>query len=76
MAFTFFHTLFQIFDRDEPAREKEVYMSVLATDNGRPRLDDACTIRIQIEDINDNAPVFDKVVSVDVICRSAFSCFI
>lgn len=75
-AFPFFHTLLQVFDRDEPAREKEVYLSVRATDNGLPTLDDTCTIRIIIEDINDNAPVFDKVVSVDVVCISTFSCFI
>ncbi|XP_058809964.1 DE-cadherin isoform X2 [Phymastichus coffea] len=48
-------------DRDEPAREKEVYLTVLATDNGRPQLDDVCTFKVTIEDINDNAPVFDKV---------------
>jgi hypothetical protein len=76
LLFLFFCTLLQIFDRDEPAREKEVYMSVRASDNGQPMLDDTCTIRIQIEDINDNPPVFDKVVSVDVICRSNFICFI
>lgn len=50
-----------MFDRDEPSREKEVYLSVRATDNGQPTLDDTCTIRVAIEDINDNAPVFDKV---------------
>jgi hypothetical protein len=50
-------------DRDEPAREKEVYLTVLATDNGRPQLDDVCTFKVTVEDINDNAPVFDKVVS-------------
>ncbi|CAB0007597.1 unnamed protein product [Nesidiocoris tenuis] len=49
------------FDRDEPAREKEVYVTVRATDNGKPQLDDVCTIKITIEDINDNSPVFDKV---------------
>lgn len=53
----------QMFDRDEPTREKEVYLTVRATDNGRPQLDDACTIKVIIEDINDNSPVFDKVVS-------------
>lgn len=52
-----------MFDRDEPTREKEVYLTVRATDNGLPLLDDACTIKVIIEDINDNAPVFDKVVS-------------
>ncbi|CAO1327367.1 unnamed protein product [Diamesa tonsa] len=49
-----------IFDRDEPAREKEAYITVRATDNGRPPLDDVCTFKVNIEDINDNPPVFDK----------------
>lgn len=53
----------QIFDHDEPSREKEAYITVRASDNGQPQLDDACTIKILIEDINDNQPVFDKVVS-------------
>lgn len=52
----------QMLDRDEPAREKEVYLTVLATDNGRPQLDDVCTFKVTIEDVNDNSPVFDKVV--------------
>lgn len=52
----------QILDRDEPAREKEAYLTVLATDNGKPQLDDVCTFKVTIEDVNDNAPVFDKVV--------------
>jgi len=52
-----------MFDRDEPTREKEVYLTVRATDNGRPQLDDACTVKVIIEDINDNSPVFDKMVS-------------
>lgn len=50
-----------IFDRDEPAREKEAYITVRASDNGQPQLDDVCTIKVIIEDINDNPPVFDKV---------------
>ncbi|XP_069678927.1 DE-cadherin [Periplaneta americana] len=50
-----------MFDRDEPSREKEVYLTVRATDNGHPQLDDACTFKVVIEDINDNPPVFDKV---------------
>lgn len=54
----------QIFDRDEPSREKEAYITVRASDNGQPQLDDACTIKIVIEDINDNQPVFDKVVCI------------
>ncbi|XP_050072812.1 DE-cadherin-like [Anopheles maculipalpis] len=50
-----------IFDRDEPIREKEIYITVRATDNGRPRLDDVCTFKVTILDINDNPPMFDKV---------------
>lgn len=52
----------QYIDRDEPSREKEAYLTVLATDNGRPQLDDVCTFKVTIQDINDNSPVFDKVV--------------
>ncbi|XP_014244956.1 DE-cadherin isoform X2 [Cimex lectularius] len=50
-----------VFDRDEPTREKEVRLTVRATDNGRPQLDAVCSIKITIQDTNDNAPVFDKV---------------
>lgn len=57
----------QSFDRDEPNREKEVYLTVRATDNGRPQLDDVCTFKVIIEDINDNPPVFDKVVSMTIL---------
>lgn len=48
------------FDRDEPIHEKAVYVTVQATDNGRPPLDDVCTFKVTIEDINDNPPVFNK----------------
>ncbi|XP_062128404.1 DE-cadherin [Drosophila sulfurigaster albostrigata] len=49
-----------IFDRDEPIHEKFVFVTVQATDNGLPPLDDVCTFNVTIEDINDNAPVFNK----------------
>ncbi|XP_045482485.1 DE-cadherin [Harmonia axyridis] len=48
------------FDRDEPYRQKEVYLSIQATDNGRPPLADICTFKVTISDINDNAPSFDQ----------------
>ncbi|KAL6446112.1 hypothetical protein ACFW04_001038 [Cataglyphis niger] len=57
----------QMLDRDEPAREKEVYLTVLATDNGRPQLDDVCTFKVTIEDVNDNSPVFDKVAYTESV---------
>lgn len=48
----------QIFDRDEPAKEKEVYVTVQASDDGIPRLDAVCTLKVQITDINDNTAQF------------------
>ncbi|XP_012237124.1 DE-cadherin [Bombus impatiens] len=57
----------QVLDRDEPAREKEAYLTVLATDNGRPQLDDVCTFKVTIEDVNDNGPVFDKVAYTESV---------
>lgn len=57
-------TTIQNIDRDEPNRETEFYVTVLATDNGKPQLDDACTFKFTIRDINDNDPMFDKVVRI------------
>ena len=56
---------FQIFNRDEPEREKQVHVTIKATDNGRPQLEDVCTLTVKITDKNDNAPVFDRA-SYDV----------
>nr|XP_023019131.1 DE-cadherin [Leptinotarsa decemlineata] len=53
-------TTIQPFDRDEPIRQKELYVTVQATDNGRPPLADICTFIVFITDINDNAPQLDK----------------
>ena len=39
-----------------------VYVTVKATDKGRPALEDVCTLRVRIKDINDNAPVFDRSI--------------
>lgn len=58
-----------VFDRDEPIREKQLYATVRATDNGNPPLDDVCTFKISIEDINDNAPMFDKNRYEEVVSR-------
>lgn len=51
-----------VFDRDEPSRQKQLYVTVRATDNGRPVLADVCTFKVTIDDINDNDPVFDQTV--------------
>ncbi|XP_050519455.1 DE-cadherin isoform X2 [Diabrotica virgifera virgifera] len=54
-------TTIQPFDRDEPVRQKELYVTVQASDNGRPPLADVCTFTVTITDINDNAPQLDKL---------------
>ena len=51
---------FQIFNRDEPDREKLVHVTVKASDKGRPQLEDICTLKVLIKDVNDNSPVFDR----------------
>ena len=51
---------FQVFNRDEPDREKLVHVTVKASDKGRPQLEDVCTLAVKIKDKNDNAPVFDR----------------
>eukprot|EP00096_Caligus_rogercresseyi_P016358 TRINITY_DN898_c0_g1_i1.p1 TRINITY_DN898_c0_g1~~TRINITY_DN898_c0_g1_i1.p1 ORF type:complete len:1540 (+),score=519.42 TRINITY_DN898_c0_g1_i1:230-4849(+) len=51
-----------IFDRDEPQKEKLVHVTVKASDNGRPQLEDVCTLAVKITDINDNYPIFDRSV--------------
>ncbi|XP_032671604.1 DE-cadherin-like [Odontomachus brunneus] len=53
-------TTIAFINRDEPSREMEFYLTVLATDNGSPKLYDICTFKVTITDINDNKPVFDK----------------
>lgn len=57
-----------MFNRDEPFREKEINVIVRATDDGAPKLEAICLFTVTIEDINDNAPTFDKVVSFRKVC--------
>lgn len=54
-------------DRDDPEREKEIYITVIAEDNGTPQLSDACTMKITVEDINDNEPMFDRVIYEELV---------
>nr|BAD91054.1 Af1-cadherin [Artemia franciscana] len=53
-------TTAKVFDRDEPKREKLLYVTVKAVDEGFPALDVLCTFSVTITDKNDNAPIFDK----------------
>lgn len=50
------------FDRDEPLRQKELYLTVIGTDNGIPPLADICTLKVIVTDINDNIPTIDQSV--------------
>ncbi|XP_071652880.1 DE-cadherin-like [Temnothorax longispinosus] len=60
----------QFIDRDEPYEpfyEKEAWLTVLATDNGRPQMANVCSFKVTIEDVNDNKPVFDKVAYTESV---------
>jgi hypothetical protein len=70
---------FQIFNRDEPDREKLVHVTVKASDNGRPQLEDVCTLAVKINDQNDNSPVFDRAnygVPIAQVRSSYSSCIL
>ncbi|CAG0907544.1 unnamed protein product [Cyprideis torosa] len=48
------------FDRDEPVSERRLTLPIRATDKGRPPLDAICMITVEVQDINDNPPLFDQ----------------
>lgn len=49
------------FDRDDiNYKQREMYVTVIASDNAKSPLFDVCTFKILINDINDNHPLFDK----------------
>ncbi|XP_032690316.1 DE-cadherin-like [Odontomachus brunneus] len=60
-------TTTEYMDRDEPFREREFYLTVLATDNGKPELHNICRFKVTITDINDNEPIFDKVTYTESV---------
>lgn len=68
----------QLFDRDEPAREKIAYVTVKATDRGTPPLEAICTFNVTIGDINDNAPMVcsAKITNnvSNVLMKTLFPC--
>jgi hypothetical protein len=47
------------FDREQ---ESEIAFHVLATDGGTPALSSSCSVRVTVQDINDNAPQFEQSV--------------
>jgi hypothetical protein len=52
---------FQVFDR-EGDDGKFVSVTVKATDQGEPSLEGVCSFTVEITDVNDNPPLFDRQV--------------
>ena len=52
----------KVFDR-EGEDGKFVSLTVKATDNGDPSLEGVCSFTVEITDVNDNPPLFDRQVS-------------
>ena len=50
-------------NRDEPDHEKELRVIVKANDKGSPSLEGTCAFVVNVGDVNDNSPIFDKSVS-------------
>lgn len=55
------HNYFQVFDR-EGDDGKFVSVTVKATDQGEPSLEGVCSFTVEITDVNDNPPLFDRQV--------------
>ena len=54
---------FQVFDK-EGDDGKFVSVTVKATDQGEPSLEGVCSFTVEITDVNDNPPLFDRQVTV------------
>lgn len=52
----------KVFDR-EGDDGKFVSVTVKATDQGEPSLEGVCSFTVEITDVNDNPPLFDRQVS-------------
>lgn len=61
-------TLRQVFDR-EGDDGKFVSVTVKATDQGDPSLEGVCSFTVEITDVNDNPPLFDRQVLHHSACR-------
>ncbi|CAG0919365.1 unnamed protein product [Notodromas monacha] len=49
------------FDRDEPENERKLTVPIKVVDGGKPPLNDVCVLHIEVTDVNDNKPLFDRV---------------
>ncbi|CAG0882476.1 unnamed protein product, partial [Darwinula stevensoni] len=54
------------FDCDEPTNERKFSIPVLVTDGGTPPLQALCIVEVEIIDLNDNEPLFDRTMYDDV----------
>ncbi|KAK3864787.1 hypothetical protein Pcinc_029552 [Petrolisthes cinctipes] len=45
---------------DRDGEDKEFRLTVIAKDNGLQPLQDTCSFRVLVEDVNDNPPIFDQ----------------
>ena len=55
----------KVFDR-EGEDGKFVSVTVKAVDQGEPSLEGVCSFTVEITDINDNSPLFDRQVTKEV----------
>lgn len=64
----FYHPFvgFQVFDR-EGDDGKFVSVTVKATDQGEPSLEGVCSFTVEITDVNDNPPLFDRQVTFQIM---------
>ncbi len=61
----------KVFDR-EGEDGKFVSVTVKATDSGQPSLEGVCSFTVEITDVNDNPPLFDRQVNSFIIIKNIF----
>ena len=49
-----------MFDREGDVDGKSVSVTVKAIDSGEPSLEGVCSFTVEITDVNDNPPLFDR----------------
>ncbi|XP_037090978.1 DE-cadherin-like [Pollicipes pollicipes] len=57
------------FNRDAPDHDKELRVIVKANDNGEPSLEGTCAFIVNVLDVNDNSPLFDKSDYLETIAK-------
>jgi hypothetical protein len=67
--FFLYYISYQVFDR-EGDDGKFVSVTVKATDQGEPSLEGVCSFTVEITDVNDNPPLFDRQVMFQLYVHS------